>query len=72
MLVASFFRMGAVFRNLGSPPMNEDDDSFCNLLGVLWPLLEKLFRSIHIESSNLSTAACRSLSLAVKSSGVIK
>lgn len=63
--------MGAVFSNLGNSPTDVEDDTILSLLGVLWPLFEKLFRSVHMESGSLSTAACRSLSLALKSSGII-
>ncbi|CAA7396031.1 unnamed protein product [Spirodela intermedia] len=67
--VRGLYRMGAVFSNLGNPSTDVEDDTILSLLGVLWPLLEKLFRSVHMESGSLSAAACRSLSLALKSSG---
>ncbi|XP_078433747.1 ARM repeat superfamily protein [Wolffia australiana] len=67
--VRGLHRIGAVFCNLGNLPAEEEDDCICYLLGVIWPLLEKLLRSVHMENSNLSIAACRSLSQAVKSSG---
>ncbi|MED6219364.1 hypothetical protein PIB30_035179 [Stylosanthes scabra] len=44
------------------------DDSILSLLRVFWPILEKVFSSEHMESSNLSIAACRALSLAIQSS----
>lgn len=49
--------------------MPGEDDTIFGLLRIFWPMLEKLFRSEHMESSNLSTAACRALSLAIQSSG---
>uniref|UniRef100_A0A1D1XES3 Transportin-3 n=1 Tax=Anthurium amnicola TaxID=1678845 RepID=A0A1D1XES3_9ARAE len=69
--VRGLYRMGAVFSHLGNPPSADviEDDAVLVLLGVLWPLLEKLFRSVHMESASLSTAACRSLSQALQSSG---
>ncbi|CAA6659698.1 unnamed protein product [Spirodela intermedia] len=67
--VRGLYRMGAVFSNLGNPSTDVEDDTILSLLGVLWPLLDKLFRSVHMESGSLSAAACRSLSLALKSSG---
>lgn len=65
------YRMGTVFSHLPSPlPTNPaGDDPIFALLRVFWPMLEKLFRSEHMESGNLSTAACRALSLAIQSSG---
>ncbi|MQL88164.1 hypothetical protein Taro_020719 [Colocasia esculenta] len=69
--VRGLHRMGAVFCHLRNPPSTDvvEDDAVLVLLGVIWPLLEKLFRSVHMESSSLSTAACRSLSQALQSSG---
>ncbi|KAH9742989.1 Xpo1 domain-containing protein [Citrus sinensis] len=65
------FRMGTVFSHLPVPlPTNPaGDDPIFALLRVFWPMLEKLFRSEHMENGNLSTAACRALSLAIQSSG---
>ncbi|CAI9111638.1 OLC1v1011901C1 [Oldenlandia corymbosa var. corymbosa] len=64
------YRMGIVFNylatNISSGPAL--DDSVLVLLGVFWPVLEKVFHSEHIENSSLSTAACRALSQAIKSS----
>lgn len=64
--------MGTVFGHLaisvGTEPAT--DDSILSLLSVFWPILEKLFRSEHMESGNLSMAACRALSLAIQSSGM--
>lgn len=65
------FRMGAVFGHLATPISTDqfEEDTILVLLGLFWPLLEKLFRSAHMENGSLSGAACRSLSLAVHSSG---
>ncbi|XP_020533475.2 transportin MOS14 isoform X2 [Jatropha curcas] len=65
------YRIGTVFSHLATPlpSMPGADDTIFELLRVFWPVLEKLFRSGHMESSNLSTAACRALSLAIQSSG---
>lgn len=67
----TLFRMGAVFGHLAAPLATDlvEDDTILALLGVFWPLLEKLFRSSHMESGSLSAAACRSLSVAIHSSG---
>ncbi|KAG8656082.1 transportin MOS14 isoform X2 [Manihot esculenta] len=64
-------RIGTVFRHLATPQPSVpgEDDTIFGLLRIFWPMLEKLFRSEHMESSNLSTAACRALSLAIQSSG---
>lgn len=63
--------MGTVFGHLGASHHADhvEDDTVLALLGVFWPLLEKLFRSSHIGSGTLSAAACRSLSQAIHSSG---
>ncbi|XP_039172284.1 transportin MOS14 isoform X2 [Eucalyptus grandis] len=64
------YRMGTVFSYLSTPhPNGLADDAILTLLRVFWPILEKLFRSQHMENSNLSTAACRALSQAIQSSG---
>ncbi|XP_026666278.2 transportin-3 isoform X4 [Phoenix dactylifera] len=65
------YRMGAVFGHLATPISTDqfEEDTVLVLLGLFWPLLEKLFRSAHMENGSLSAAACRSLSLAVHSSG---
>ncbi|KAJ8639812.1 hypothetical protein MRB53_016506 [Persea americana] len=65
------FRMGTVFTHLANPLSTDsiEDDTILALLGVFWPLLEKLFSSSHMENGNLSAAACRALSQAVQSSG---
>ncbi|OVA17318.1 Exportin-1/Importin-beta-like [Macleaya cordata] len=65
------YRMGTVFSHLAIPPSTApaDDDTILALLGVFWPILEKLFRSVHMESGSLSAAACRALSQAIQSSG---
>lgn len=69
--VRGLYRMGAVFSHLATPPLTDqaEDDTILVLLGAFWPLLEKLFRSVHMENGSLSAAACRSLSQAVHSSG---
>ncbi|KAJ8633050.1 hypothetical protein MRB53_026386 [Persea americana] len=63
--------MGTVFTHLANPLSTDsiEDDTILALLGVFWPLLEKLFSSSHMENGNLSAAACRALSQAVQSSG---
>ncbi|XP_044466271.1 transportin MOS14 isoform X2 [Mangifera indica] len=65
------YRMGTVFSHLTvpSPTDSAADNPIYSLLRVFWPMLEKLFRSAHMENGNLSTAACRALSLAIHSSG---
>ncbi|PKA56913.1 hypothetical protein AXF42_Ash002216 [Apostasia shenzhenica] len=69
--VRGLHRMGAILGNLGDPLTNiqNEDDTIIVLLGIFWPLLEKLFSSSHMANSSLSTVACRSLSLAIHSSG---
>ncbi|KAK4272279.1 hypothetical protein QN277_020861 [Acacia crassicarpa] len=64
-------RIGTVFSHLAMSGVAEPatDDSILSLLSVFWPILEKLFCSEHMESGNLSMAACRALSLAIQSSG---
>lgn len=49
--------------------VNHVEDDTVLVLEFFWPLLEKLFRSSHMENASLSAAACRSLSVAVHSSG---
>lgn len=65
------YRMGTVFTHLANPLSTDsiEDDTILALLGVFWPLLEKLFSSSHMENGNLSAAACRALSQAIQSSG---
>ncbi|KAK3183949.1 hypothetical protein Dsin_031235 [Dipteronia sinensis] len=65
------YRMGTVFSHLAAPLPTDPatDDPMYALLRIFWPMLEKLFRSEHLENGNLSTAACRALSLAIQSSG---
>lgn len=69
--VRGLYRMGAVFSHLATPlPADQsDDDMILVLLGIFWPLLDKLFCSAHMENGNLAAAACRSLSQAIHSSG---
>ncbi|GAV85541.1 LOW QUALITY PROTEIN: Xpo1 domain-containing protein [Cephalotus follicularis] len=64
-------RMGTVLSHLATPVLSGPvaDDPILALLRVFWPMLEKLFMSEHMENGNLSTAACRALSLAIQSSG---
>lgn len=66
--------MGTVFSHLGTslPTGPSADDPILALLTVFWPMLEKLFMSGHLENGNLAAAACRALSQAVQSSGMIK
>ncbi|KAJ4794999.1 Transportin-3 [Rhynchospora pubera] len=69
--VRGFSRLGALFGHLTNPVLREvecEDDTVGTLVGILWPLLEKLFASSHMEHASLSAAACRSLSLAIHSS----
>ncbi|KHN27828.1 hypothetical protein glysoja_032976 [Glycine soja] len=65
--------MGTVFSYLPISMAIEPaaDDSILSLLRVFWPILEKFFGSEHMENGNLSVAACRALSLAVRSSASI-
>ena len=65
--------MGIVFNHLATHVSNGPsvDNSILVLLGVLWPVLENVFQSEHIENSSLSAAACRALSQAIKSSGIV-
>ncbi|XP_077250127.1 ARM repeat superfamily protein isoform X2 [Tasmannia lanceolata] len=65
------YRMGTVFSHLSISHSTDtvEDDTILSLLGVFWPLLEKLFRSSNMENGSLSTAACRALSQAIQSSG---
>ncbi|KAK2665936.1 hypothetical protein Ddye_004510 [Dipteronia dyeriana] len=65
------YRMGTVFSHLAAPLPTDPatNDPMYALLRIFWPMLEKLFRSEHLENGNLSTAACRALSLAIQSSG---
>ncbi|KAL5058902.1 hypothetical protein RYX36_030506 [Vicia faba] len=64
-------RIGTVFSHLSTSVATEPaaDDLILLLLRVFWPTLEKVFTSEHMESCNLSIAACRALSLAIQSSG---
>ncbi|CAG7868679.1 unnamed protein product [Brassica rapa] len=65
------YRIGTVFSHLAtslsSVPVS--DGPIRSLLTAFWPILEKLFRSEHMESGSLAAAACRALSVAVQSSG---
>lgn len=66
-----FYRMSALFRHLSTSITSGlvDDDIILVLLGIFWPLLEKLFQSSHMENVILSAAVCRSLSSAIHSCG---
>ncbi|XP_078159617.1 ARM repeat superfamily protein isoform X1 [Carex rostrata] len=69
--VRGLSRLGALFGNLINPTSQDvecEDDTIGSLVGILWPLFEKLFTSSHMENANLSAAACRSLSLAIQTS----
>jgi transportin-3 len=65
------YRIGTVFSHLATslPSVPVADGPILSLLTVFWPILEKLFRSEHMESGSLAAAACRALSVAVQSSG---
>uniref|UniRef100_J3N8V9 Exportin-1/Importin-beta-like domain-containing protein n=1 Tax=Oryza brachyantha TaxID=4533 RepID=J3N8V9_ORYBR len=69
--VHGLYRMGALFGQLATSITSGliDDDTVLVLLGIFWPLLERLSRSSHMENVSLSAAACRSLSLAIHSCG---
>jgi transportin-3 len=65
-------RLGALFGHLTNPTLQEvecEDGTIETLVGILWLLLEKLFATSHMENASLSAAACRSLSLAIHTSG---
>ena len=59
--------MSALFGHLSTQTTSGlvDDDIILVLLGIVWPLLEKLFRSSHMENVSLSAAVCHSLSSAI-------
>ncbi|CAL9214770.1 unnamed protein product [Arabidopsis halleri] len=65
------YRIGTVFSHLATSLSSVPvaDGPILSLLTVFWPILEKLFRSEHMESGSLAAAACRALSVAVQSSG---
>ncbi|KAK3120355.1 hypothetical protein QOZ80_9AG0686260 [Eleusine coracana subsp. coracana] len=69
--VRGLHRMSALFGHLATSISSGlvDDDVISVLLGIFWPLLEKLFQSSHMENVSLSAAVCRSLSSAVHSCG---
>ncbi|XWS30603.1 hypothetical protein CRYUN_Cryun23aG0000200 [Craigia yunnanensis] len=66
-------RMGIVFSYLATPLLCEvsSDNTTIAVIRVFWPILEKVFRSEHMENSSLSAAACRALSLAIQSSASV-
>ncbi|KAF2620914.1 hypothetical protein F2Q68_00042436 [Brassica cretica] len=65
------YRIGTVLSHLATSLSSVPvaDGPILSLLTVFWPILEKLFRSEHMESGSLAAAACRALSVAVQSSG---
>lgn len=66
------FRIGTIFNNLATTLSSGPavDDPIFALLGVFWPVLEKLFRSEHMENGSLCVAACRACSQAIHSSDI--
>ncbi|XP_020585146.1 transportin MOS14 isoform X2 [Phalaenopsis equestris] len=69
--IRALYRIGVILRHLGISCSSDqaDDGTTLVLLGMLWPLLENLFSSPHMENGSLSAAACRALSEAIHSSG---
>eukprot|EP01018_Ginkgo_biloba_P017529 Gb_23906 [translate_table: standard] len=67
----ALFRMGAIFTQLSTPVLSPPigDESVLIVLRHFWPLLERIFSSLHMQNSSLSTAACKSLSQAIRASG---
>ncbi|GMH25651.1 hypothetical protein Nepgr_027494 [Nepenthes gracilis] len=66
----ALYRMGTVITHIGPPSMGDAaNDPLLALLRIFWPMLEKLFKTQHMENGNLSAAACRALSQAIQSSG---
>ncbi|KAF3609761.1 hypothetical protein DY000_02045346 [Brassica cretica] len=65
------YRIGTVFSHLATSLSSVPvaDGPILSLLTAFWPILEKLFRSEHMESGSLAAAASRALSVAVQSSG---
>ncbi|XP_057489374.1 transportin MOS14 isoform X2 [Actinidia eriantha] len=65
------YRTGTIFSHLAMSLSSGPaaDDPIFALLGIFWPVLEKLFRSKHMENGSLSMAGCRALSQAIHSSG---
>lgn len=61
-----------VFNNIVTTPStcHDIDNSLIIILESFWPLLEKFFRSEHIENTSLSMSACRALSQTIKSAGI--
>ncbi|KAH9622089.1 hypothetical protein KSS87_005277 [Heliosperma pusillum] len=64
-------RVGTVLNHLAAPMSGSSskDDPLLVLLSIFWPMIEKLFKSEHMENGGLSAAACRALSQAVHSAG---
>ncbi|KAG2268054.1 hypothetical protein Bca52824_062609 [Brassica carinata] len=65
------FMIGTVFSHLATSLSSVPvaDGPVLSLLTAFWPILEKLFRSEHMESGSLAAAAYRALSVAVQLSG---
>ncbi|GAB2236248.1 hypothetical protein Droror1_Dr00027987 [Drosera rotundifolia] len=65
------YRMASVVSHLGTPLSvgPAADDPLLVSLTVFWPMLEKLFKTKHIENGSLSSAACRLLSQVIESTG---
>lgn len=64
-------RMGTVLSHLATPLscVSTTDGPVLTLLSIFWPMMEKLFKSEHMENSTMSAAACWALSQAINSSG---
>ncbi|KAL9231542.1 hypothetical protein vseg_006761 [Gypsophila vaccaria] len=64
-------RVGTVLNHLAAPVSSgsSPDDPLLVLLSIFWPMIEKLFKSEHMENGSLSSAACRALSQAIHSAG---
>ncbi|ESQ51217.1 hypothetical protein EUTSA_v10017610mg, partial [Eutrema salsugineum] len=65
------YRIGTVFSHLSTflSSVYVADGPILSLLTVFCPILEKLFRSEHMENGSLAAAVCRTLSVAVQWSG---
>ncbi|XP_048502121.1 transportin MOS14 isoform X3 [Beta vulgaris subsp. vulgaris] len=64
-------RIGTVLSHPAAPLSvgSAADDPLLVMLSIFWPMIEKLFKSEHMENGSLSAAACRALSQAIHSSG---
>ncbi|KAG0461419.1 hypothetical protein HPP92_021716 [Vanilla planifolia] len=69
--IRALYRMGTILGHLSAPLSSDqtEDDTILVILCMVWPPLEKIFNSAHMENGNLSAAACRCLSQAIHSSG---